>query len=822
MELNRRNFIALILGGAAGINLTPLPWKLTDDIAIWTQNWPWVPVPPVGEFKEVKSICTLCPGGCGIKVRKVDERAVKIEGRTDYPINPGGICPVGMGGLQLLYDESIRFTGPMKRVGPRGAGHFMDISWDEALGTLATRISRLRTGGRPEALAAIDGNPMRSTMSLMVERLLRAVGSPNYVRTPCLEDTYQMGALLQQGTEGPVGYDLENSDFILSFGSGLLEGWGAPGRIMNLWGQIKGTENKQRTSVVQVESRASNSASKADKWVALKPGTDAALALGLAHVIIKESLYDTKFVNNHSFGFDDWQSGDGKDHIGFKTLVLKKYSPDQVSKITGVDPKVIIALAKDFARAKAPVAIYGKGKGTLNGSLYEFMSIQSLNALTGSINSPGGVLATEPMPLSPLPEVKADMIAQEGLTKPRLDQAGSLKYPFARSLINNLTDSILNSPTSPVDTLLLFSANPDFTLPERGTFRKALKKIPFIVSFSSYRDETSDMADLILPDCTYLEKMDDTVWPAGLQYPFYGLSKPVIKPLYDVKNSGDVIIKLAKRINKAVGAAFPWGSYKEVLKERAKGLYESGPGLVAFKEDDPPWKGIGKTGSIRQDYKSFSEMWRKIESGGFWYRPVHNYKDWEGLFKTPTGKFEFFSTQIEAAASNYSKESSEKDILKNMGVKARGDEGFMAHYEAIDFNVSRSEYPLLMVPYEIINLSSSWAPNPPFLLKTFLDNQLLGDKSFVAINPKTGAKYKLRQGDEVIIKSPSGNVQALVSLSEGVSPGTVCLPMGFGHTAYDEFFKGKGVNPNDIIFAGKDPLSGHAVWWNTPVQLIRV
>ena len=118
MELNRRNFIKFLVGGAAGIGATPLPWKLTDDIAIWTQNWPWVPLPPVGEFTHVKSVCTLCPGGCGIKVRKAGERAVKIEGRTDYPVNPGGICPLGMGGLQLLYNEDIRFTSPMKRTGP--------------------------------------------------------------------------------------------------------------------------------------------------------------------------------------------------------------------------------------------------------------------------------------------------------------------------------------------------------------------------------------------------------------------------------------------------------------------------------------------------------------------------------------------------------------------------------------------------------------------------------------------------------------------------------------------------------------------------------
>ena len=120
IAFNRRNFIKLLIGGAVGTTLSPLPWKLTDDIAIWTQNWPWVPMPERGAVHYVDSVCTLCPGGCGISVRKVDQRAVRIEERKDYPINPAGLCPVGLGGLQLLYDESIRFTGPMKRAGIRG------------------------------------------------------------------------------------------------------------------------------------------------------------------------------------------------------------------------------------------------------------------------------------------------------------------------------------------------------------------------------------------------------------------------------------------------------------------------------------------------------------------------------------------------------------------------------------------------------------------------------------------------------------------------------------------------------------------------------
>jgi len=97
MEFSRRNFIKFIAGGVGGTLLSPLPWKLIDDIAIWTQNWSWVPVPERGKFSYINTVCTLCPGACGIQVRKVGNRAVKIEGRSDYPVNHGALCPLGMG-----------------------------------------------------------------------------------------------------------------------------------------------------------------------------------------------------------------------------------------------------------------------------------------------------------------------------------------------------------------------------------------------------------------------------------------------------------------------------------------------------------------------------------------------------------------------------------------------------------------------------------------------------------------------------------------------------------------------------------------------------
>jgi len=811
LGINRRNFIKLAVGGAIGTALSPLPWKLTDDIAIWTQNLPWVPVPKAGEFSYAKSVCTLCPGGCGIKVRKVDDRAVKIEGRTDYPVNPGGICPLGMGGLQLLYNKGMRFKGPMKRIGARGTDEFQAISWDEALDILAKRISGLKDKGNIGTLAAIDGNLRRSTISVMIERFLTALGSPNYMRMTSSQDTEETASYILTGRQGQLGYDLENSDFILSFGSGLLEGWGSPGRVINAWGLWRSGDLKDRVKVVQVEPMASNTASRADKWVPVKPGTEAALALGMAHVIIKENLHNHDFVEKYSFGFYDFKSTDGVDHKGFKTLALENYTPETVAQITGLDAGEITLLARDFANASAPLAICGRGKGALYGSLYESMAVLSLNALAGGINRPGGIFINDPLPLAVLPDLQPDESAKAAFAKGRLDKEGSKDYPFSSSLFNDLADSVMKGSESPIETLLVFSANPAFTMPDGGDFRKALEKIPFIASFSPYRDETSLMADLILPDHTYLEKIDDIPWPAGLQYPLYGLSTPVVKPLYDTKNSGDAVIDLAKKIGVAAGDAFPWTSYEDVLKARIKGISEGMAGMTSYDGSALlPWKNPSDIAS--SDYSDLDDMWKSIKENGMWYRPVYPSQDLGGLFKTESGKFEFYSSLIKSALKGIDP--------KTLGIKASGDEICMPHFEDTSLEADKS-YPLRMYPYELINLASGWVPNPPYLNKTLFDDQLKKNQSFVDINPDTAKEYDLKPGDSIFVESPKGSIQALVNTFEGAMPGIVFMPLGFGHRAYDDFLKGKGSNPNDIICGGKDPLSGETVWWDTPVRLIK-
>ena len=207
-------------------------------------------------------------------------------------------------------------------------------------------------------------------------------------------------------------------------------------------------------------------------------------------------------------------------------------------------------------------------------------------------------------------------------------------------------------------------------------------------------------------------------------------------------------------------------------------------------------------------------MWKNLKRGNLWYQPSHIYNNWETVFKTATGKFEFFSKQMEIATYG-------SDLLI-LGIHAHGDDAYMPHYENRHHDKEESHYPLKMIPYEMLNLASDWLPNPPYLKKTLFDNQLRKDESFIEINPRTAAEYGLKQGDNAYMIFSKGKIKVRINLFEGAMPGNVYLPLGLGHEAYNDFSKGKGVNPNRIIKAGKDPLSRYPVWWETPVKLTKV
>lgn len=548
MKLSRRCFLSFFIAGGVGTTLSPLPWKMMDDVAIWTQNWHWTPVPPDGEYTFVPSTCTLCPGHCAIRVRKVDERAVKIEGGV--PEGSGnGICPLGLSGLQLLYGPT-RIQAPLKRVGNRGGGHWQTISWKQAIDEVAATLTEIRAAGNPQSVAGLVPSDA-GTVPQLLRRLMTAYGSPNLVRMPSMDDAYQAVLQLTQGVDGHVGLDVERADFILSFGSALLDGYGAPVRMIRAVSRLK----EQNGTLVQIEPRLSNTAAKADTWLAVKPGTEADLALAIAHVIIDRRLFDAGFVGDHVEGFD-----------AFARMVAEKYTPGAVARTTGIDAETIARVARAFADARRPLAVYGRGKGQTPGSLKEALAVQALNALVGSVDRAGGVFGVPDPDYIDWPEVTPDAVATAGLQTPRMDGAGSERYPHVRHRVHALMDKAASSPGE-IQALLVTETNPCHTLPDSSKVKAAFDNIPFVVSFSSFMDETAMQADLVLPSHIYLERYEDVPVRSGAVKPTIGLCRPAVGPLYNTRHPGDIVLQIAKALPANVANAFPWPDYEACLQD---------------------------------------------------------------------------------------------------------------------------------------------------------------------------------------------------------------------------------------------------------------
>jgi len=741
MKIDRRSFLSFLIGGGAGTALSPLPWKLMDDSSIWTQMWPWTPVPEDGEASYVNSACTLCPGGCGITVRKIDDRAVKIEGMKGHPVNNGGLCILGLSGLQLLYGPT-RIKTPLKRVGKRGQGSWEKISWKDAISEVAKILSDLRSTGQSHTVGCISDSD-RGTVPRLFERFLTVYGSPNLMRTSSIIDSYELTLHLMQGAQASPGFDFENADFILSFGSGIIDGWGSPVRMFRANSAWRNTGGK----IIQIEPRLSNTAAKSDKWIPANPGTEAALALGIAHVIIKESLYDAEFVDNYSAGFEDW-----------KRFVLDKYGPDSVATITGIDNTTIIALARSFARASKPLAICGRGQGTTPGSLDECTTVHALNALVGNINKQGGIFAVAEPDYINWPEVEMDATAAIGMQKDRLDGAGSKKYPFSRYLLNRLPQAINSGEKYPLKALFVGDANPLYTMSDSKAVKKAFDKVPFVVSFSSYMNETAQNADLILPNHAYLERYEDIPTPAGMPKPVISLTRPVVEPQLNTKHTGDIIILLAKAMGGNIADAFAWNSYDACLKE------------------------------------TLGNKWQTMVKKGFWSYPDFFVQTHEESFDTISGKFEFVSKET----------------------------GSLKQFKPVNIEGDKTNYPLLLMPYDSIRLANGVIGNPPFVMKSVDDTVLKGNNVFVEINPKTAREQGLREGQLAMLSTPVGKAKVKVHLFDGIMPGLVALPRGLGHTAFDDYLAGKGINFNELIGPVEDPVSGLDTAWGIRVKLAKV
>lgn len=674
MALNRRGFLTFAAGAGAGVLFTPIPWKLTDDMAIWTQNWSWIPSLEHGKNEYVSVTSKMCPSACGLKVRTVGGRPVRTVGDDAHPLSLGATTSLAAAEVQLLYSES-RLKRPLKKSADKA---FLEISWEDAEKMLEEKLAAAKGPGK---LAAVSGDETGSINDVL-SGLVAKMGGADFFLAPSETQAANLAWTELLGGQGRPGYDLEGADYVFAIGADLLESWGVVVRNRRAYKAGRPHGETPKVKFAYAGPMKNNTAVGSDVWLPVKPGGQQALALGLLAALAKGGKSNA-------------------DVSGMVDLVKagEAFTPEKLDKDYGVPAAKFAEIVKDLLAAKAPLVVVGSEFG-VNPGAQAIAAGFAVNALLGRINKPGGLVA--------LPDV------------PKALEAAMDYKVVAKKCFVAFMEAVASGKTPAPQALVLYETNPVYSLAGQPAVAEAMKKIPVKIAFTTFLDETALACDLVLPMPMGIERMDDVAAPYGAGKFLYAMNKAAVKPVFNVKPAGDVLVKVGKKIGADLGV----GSFEDVLKAKAKAV---GADLAELK------KGKVFTSDV------------KVEQTGL---------------------------KINAA----------------VGKVAAPDAG------------------LILAPYAKLNYGTAKTALTPFGVKTIFEDVLLKNDSYIAVNSATAQKLGAAEGDFVSVQSKAGQIKVKVHIQETVMSDVAAAPMNLGHTAFDQFSKGKGQNTSAVLVAKADAV----------------
>ncbi|MBI4197942.1 MAG: molybdopterin-dependent oxidoreductase [Chloroflexi bacterium] len=704
MKTTRRKFLkwsgvgalgAVVFGGCTIPErelLVQSPAQLPEDLVSGLEAW-------------YATACGQCGAGEGVIVRVIEGRAIKIEGNPDHPVSRGKSMARCQAGVQALYNPT-RLAGPMRLAGPRGSGQYQEVSWEEALAEVAEAL-----GFQAPSSVVLMTEPLRGTLGMMAQRFMAAYGG-QHIAYDALEQTTLQAAMKQVfGTDQLPDVDIEHSDYVLSFAADFLSSWLTPVRYNRGYGEFR-QGGEARGTLVQVESRFSMTAANADRWVYVEPGREGEVALSIAYVLMAE----------HAGAINPAAVNAMTDGRG--AAALEAFNPASVAQTSGVSAERIREMAKALADHPHSVVIGGGSAGATTNGLFNLAAIYALNHLIGSLGRSGGIIFNPPSPVADLPATA---------------KVGS--FEECQGLAERMRGG-------QVKLALVHSANPVYGLPASLGFAEALGQVEKVISFSSFMDETTAFADLILPDHVYLEAWGDDIPEPGPGYQVVTFQQPVVKPFLNTQSFGDSLLKIADKLGGNVKQALPWGSMKDALKATAQKLQALNRGSVQSPSFDAFWNTV-------------------LQRGGWWDIAHKGSKPPAPLPKLPTSRME---PRFEGPAE--------------------GDAFFL-------------------VPFASHTLGDGKGANLPWLQGIPDPLTTVAWQTWVEINRRKAMEdWDIKEGDELEITGPGGAIRALAYLHPGVSEGAICIPTGQGHTQYGDYeigpdlFRNKvGTGRGDSVFA---------------------
>lgn len=564
MDFSRREF----LKAAGTVGTTTFIGSKTRH---WSELASYV-VPPEdlkpGEGIWYATTCRECPAGCGMHVKNRDGRVVKAEGNPHNPISFGNLCPRGQASLQGLYNPD-RLPCPIERT---GAGRSRPLPWKGAEKILHDRLSEIHTKGRGSKIVLVT-ELITGALSDLAGTFMELLGGSHIRYEPYAYEALRTANDIVFQQNAIPNYRIDKADFLLSFNAGFLETWISNVEFAHYFKIFREPDVNGHGlyPFVFIGPRNSLTAANADKWVKVKPGDEYLVALGMLKTILDESLAPDMPASLK----------------GPLEKSLSGFSMEKISGISGIDSRTISDLARKFAAARHPLAL---AEGQPYGSPNALETAVAVNLLCSLV--PGTLELLD------------------------FESRSALSDTARVSDMKNLSDRM---ESGDVDLLLVHYANPAFTLPGSWQFVRKLSKVPTIVSFSSWRDETSLHAHLMMPSNTHLESWGDYTPRANVRE----LMQPAMGTVFKTRLLGDILLSAAKKFDK--DQKLKAADFHQMLQD-------------SWRSE---WEASGKS-------KSFEYFWlESVQRGGRW-------QENEKKAKPPSVSFTGFS--FPAPASSTAKE----------------------------------------------------------------------------------------------------------------------------------------------------------------------
>jgi anaerobic selenocysteine-containing dehydrogenase len=669
--------------------------------------------------KVVPTFCGMCgpgPFSCGIYAFVKDGRFRRVAGMKESPVNRGALCPKGQAAPQWVYSPE-RLTHPLKRVGKKGEGKFEKITWDEAIDTIADTLKRQKESYGPESLAILS--PALRSYSELMRRFLTAHGSPNFAHSGICAMQRAFSFMYTVG-DWPSA-ELQEADLLIYWARQPV--YSAP--AMQPPKTLRAAKRKG-AKVVAIKPSMEPDVGMADIWMPIRPGTDAALALAMLHVVTGEDLIDHEFVEKWCYGYDKL-----KEHV-------RQYSPEWAETITGVSAEQTREVARLYATTKRAAIDLGNGIEHAPSSSDTIRAVAALIAVTGHLDRPGGNVFGGPAGVcSEMPRHK-DITLRERFTPELVDKLVGPEFPkefqpFLEGLSSayyRIFDSVLTKKPYPIRTVIAPGTQPSVTT--RGSKRvvEALEKLDFYVVVDVARTADMKWADIVLPVATTYE------WDGILDGRINWLMayRQVVEPLGDYKSTHEFFLDLG--VAMGYGDDFWQGDLSTAMNDM---LSPFGVTIAELAE---------KPNGIL--YKSLPRTYENYQ--GFFNRKSPRFS---GAPLLPHGKVELYNETFEAAG------------FSPLPRWHEPPESITGTPEIV------KKYPLILSDYHTSkNFTASWLRHLPALREITPDPLL-------HIHPDTAAKRGISDGDWVSVTSPHGRMKVKAELFPGIRPDTVMMLHGW-------------------------------------------